>query len=63
MSPYSCLITLVIHSVSILSLRLGSYPEKLSDKLAHEKFDFYSVEQYIVIKFSDSRLSYLAVEE
>ena len=52
-----------IHSVSILSLRLGSYPEKLSDKLAHEKFDFYSVEQYIVIKFSDSRLSYLAVEE
>ena len=38
------------------------YPEKLSDALAHEKFDFHTVEQYIVAKFANSKLYYLAVQ-
>ena len=37
------------------------YPDQLSDAVAHEKFDFCPVEQYIVTKFANSRLTYLAV--
>jgi hypothetical protein len=36
-------------------------PEKLSDKEAHERWDFYTAEVYIEARFSDSRLNYLAV--
>ncbi len=39
------------------------YPDKLSDQQAHEKFDFYSVEIYIEARFTDSKLSYLAVSK
>jgi hypothetical protein len=34
---------------------------QLSDEEAHKKFDFYSVEQYILVRFKDSKLVYLAV--
>jgi hypothetical protein len=37
------------------------YPEKMSDKEAHEKFDSYTQEIYIEARFSESRLIYLAV--
>jgi len=37
------------------------YPESLSDKAAHEKFDSYTEEYYIEIRLVDSRLNYLAV--
>jgi hypothetical protein len=37
------------------------YPMQLSDEEAHRKFDFYSVEQYILARFTDSKLVYLAV--
>lgn len=37
------------------------YPDVLSDTLAHQKFDFYTVSIYIEAKFSDSKLSYLVV--
>lgn len=39
------------------------YPETLSDRLAHEKFDFYTASIYIEAKFIDSKLSYLAVSK
>jgi hypothetical protein len=37
------------------------YPEPLSDKAAHEKFDSYTEEDYIEIRLVGSRLNYLAV--
>lgn len=37
------------------------YPMQLSDEEAHRKFDSYPVEQYVLTRFSDSRLVYLAV--
>jgi len=37
------------------------FPMQLSDEEAHKKFDFYSVEQYILVRFKDSKLVYLAV--
>ena len=37
------------------------YPQKLSDEEAHEKFDSYDVQQYVLARFSDSKLIYLAV--
>jgi hypothetical protein len=37
------------------------YPDVLSDTLAHQKFDFYTASIYIEAKFTDSKLSYLAV--
>jgi hypothetical protein len=37
------------------------YPMQLSDEEAHRQFDSFPVEQYIVARFSDSRLVYLAV--
>jgi hypothetical protein len=37
------------------------YPQKLSDEEAHKKFDSYPVEQYVLARFSDSKLLYLAV--
>lgn len=37
------------------------YPEQLSDKEAHEKFDFYTVETYIEARFGSTGLNYLAV--
>ena len=37
------------------------YPKVLTDKEAHEKLDYYAVDQYIVAKFAKSRLAYLAV--
>ena len=39
------------------------YPDLLSDRLAHEKFDFYTVSVYIEARFTDSKLSYLAVSK
>ncbi len=41
----------------------GEYPEKLTDALAHQKFDFYSVEVYIEARFGTSGLDYLAVSK
>ncbi|HTS06404.1 MAG TPA: hypothetical protein VMP68_12540, partial [Candidatus Eisenbacteria bacterium] len=35
------------------------YPDALSDRVAHEKFDFYTVSLYIEGRFTDSKLSYL----
>jgi hypothetical protein len=37
------------------------YPETLSERQAHEKFDFYTVSIYIEARFTNSRLSYLVV--
>lgn len=37
------------------------YPMQLSDEEAHKEFDFYPVEQYILARFADSKLVYLAV--
>ena len=37
------------------------YPQALSDEEAHRKFDFCAVEQYILARFSESKLVYLAV--
>lgn len=37
------------------------YPESLSDKIAHDKFDFYTASIYIEARFTGSKLSYLAV--
>jgi len=37
------------------------YPEKLSDKAAHEMFDSYTLQTYVEARFSESRLSYLAI--
>lgn len=39
------------------------YPEKLSDTVAHQKFDLYSVDVYIEARFGTSGLSYLAVSK
>jgi hypothetical protein len=39
------------------------YPDALSDRVAHEKFDFYTVGIYIEGRFTDSKLSYLAVSK
>lgn len=36
-------------------------PERLSDQEAHKKFDYYPVEQYVLAKFADSKLVYLAI--
>lgn len=33
----------------------------LSDEDSHRKFDYRPVEQYIVARFKDSKLAYLAV--
>ncbi len=37
------------------------YPEKLSERAAHEKFDFYSIEIYFEARFKSSQMTYLAV--
>lgn len=37
------------------------YPEQLNDKVAHEKFDFYTVETYIEARFGSAGLNYLVV--
>jgi len=37
------------------------YPRVLSDKEAHEWFDFFDVDMYIVTTFKNSKLNYLAV--
>jgi len=37
------------------------YPATLSDEEAHRKFDSYSVEQYVLARFADFKLVYLAV--
>jgi hypothetical protein len=37
------------------------YPATLNDEEAHRKFDSYSVEQYVLARFADSKLVYLAV--
>jgi len=37
------------------------YPVQLSDNVAHEQFDFYSVEIYIEAGFADLGMNYLAV--
>jgi hypothetical protein len=37
------------------------YPQRLSDEEAHREFDFYPVEQYILVRFKDSKLIYLSV--
>jgi len=37
------------------------YPQKLSDKAAHERFDFQTVVMYIEARFANSKLTYLAV--
>jgi hypothetical protein len=37
------------------------YPEQLSDTLAHQKFDYYTVEMYVEARFGKSGLNYLAV--
>lgn len=39
----------------------NDYPEQLSDRAAHEKFDYYPVQMYIEARFAKSRLEYLAV--
>jgi len=39
----------------------NEYPEKLSNEVAHKKFDFQSVVIYIEARFSGSKLTYLAV--
>jgi hypothetical protein len=37
------------------------YPQKLSDQEAHKDFDYYPVEQYVLAKFTNSKLVYLAI--
>ena len=37
------------------------YPEKLSDKEAHEKFDYFDMTMYVEAHFGNSKLDYLAV--
>jgi hypothetical protein len=37
------------------------YPQKLSDKDAHEKFDYYDMTMYVEAHFGNSKLDYLAV--
>jgi len=39
------------------------YPDRLSDKLAHEKFDHYTLSVYVEARFTNSKLSYLAVSK
>lgn len=39
------------------------YPETLSERQAHQKFDFYPVSIYLEAKFTDSKLSYLVVSK
>jgi hypothetical protein len=39
----------------------SSYPKSLSDQEAHEQFDSHPVEQYLLARFVDSKLVYLAV--
>ena len=37
------------------------YPERLSDEEAHKQFDHYPVEQYVLARFANSKLVYLAI--
>lgn len=37
------------------------YPEQLSDRAAHEKFDYYPAQMYIEARFVKAKLEYLAV--
>jgi len=37
------------------------YPRVLSDQEAHAKFDFFDVDMYVVAKFVNAKLNYLAV--
>jgi hypothetical protein len=37
------------------------YPQNLSDEEAHKKFDYYPVEQYVLARFANSKLVYLAI--
>jgi hypothetical protein len=37
------------------------YPQQLSDEKAHKMFDAYDVQTFIDIRFTDSKLTYLAV--
>ena len=37
------------------------YPEKLTDREAHEKFDSYTVGMYVEVRLVNSQLNYLAV--
>jgi hypothetical protein len=37
------------------------YPETLSDEQAHKEFDYYPVEQYVLARFANSKLIYLAI--
>lgn len=39
----------------------SDYPEQLSDRAAHDKFDYYPVRIYVEARFAQSRLNYLAV--
>jgi hypothetical protein len=39
------------------------YPESLSERQAHEKFDFYPVSIYVEANFTNSKLSYLVVSK
>jgi hypothetical protein len=39
------------------------YPEQLSDAVAHQQFDYYSVEIYVEARFGKSGLKYLAVSK
>ena len=40
-----------------------NYPDHLSDRLAHENFDSYSVEVYIEARFGKTGMNYLAVSK
>ncbi len=37
------------------------YLMSLSDEEAHKKFDFYPVEEYILVRFANSKLVYVGV--
>jgi hypothetical protein len=39
------------------------YPVRLTDKAAHEEFDFYSVQVYVEARFGKSGMNYLAVSK
>jgi hypothetical protein len=39
------------------------YPDAVSDRLAHDKFDFHTVGVYIEARFTGSKLSYLSVSK
>jgi hypothetical protein len=41
----------------------NEYPQHLTDRLAHEKFDFYHIEIYIEARFGNSGMNYLAVSK